>query len=173
MDLHAMVKVEDKHVVLVVGGRYKLDPAVDSIRAGHDAAAIRATIEHAVEQHAAAEATPDGYKVTFPFEPRQRVRVKETGDVKIVDDLRVNRQGELRIYCVVDENSSRIAMYRPAHLEAIPKTALEVLEELKTLAELYDHPDGFVSATKVMDKIAELEKALGLTPAAGEQRKET
>ncbi len=164
LNIDEMVKREGKVVDVIDDGQwYRLDPAASLVGAEHDAAAIRRSIEYAIEQHAAAEATPGGYTVTFPFKPKQRVRVIDTVEVLTVTGLRVDEPGNITIRTC--NPNGRVDVYQSEPLEAIPKTALEVLAELRAHTQRYRKSLATGEMKDViLDKITELKKELTDAP---------
>ncbi len=161
MDIHGMVKVEGRVVAVKDDDAwYHLDPAGSPSGAMADAAVIRRLIGYAVRQHAATEATPGEFTVTFPFKPGQRVRVKTSGEVLTVTGLRVDEPGNITIRTC--NPNGRVDVYQDKYtswhnvsdLEAIPKTALEVLEELRERTKTCS------CSVFVLGQITELEKEL-------------
>ncbi len=174
MDTSKMVRVRGDCVsVEIDGDLYRLDPAVDAIRAELDGDAIRRAIASAIQEHEAAEATPGGCTVTFPFKLRQKMRVKETGQVKTVTRLMVDYvSDDVSSFLIVCEANAVDYAHPPDALEAIPKTALEVLAELKK--RIKGQMFVCIHSTFVLDEIAKLETELKETPAppdGGSERK--
>ena len=173
MDIDGMVKVNGHCALVEIGeaGYYTLGPATTREMAEQDAENIRKAIAYAVKQHAATEATPGGLTVTFPLKPGQKVRVKKTGQVKTVTQLTASclSDGTVAILVVCEANAVDYS-HPPEDLEAIPKTALEVLEEVERFIDDSrgvwggcSHAD-IVLDKIVLDKIAELKKELTDAP---------
>ncbi len=174
MDTSKMVVVRDKRVVVEVRSDewYELDPARSQQCAEYDANKVGLAIAFAVEQHAAEEATSDGLTVTFPFKLGQRVLAVASQVVATVTKMTIEEGGAIWVTCVGDSKTPWVP-YLASEFEAIPKTALEVLEELNTCAA--DTPVGLpiTYRNRILSKIAELQRELKEPPAADEQRKET
>lgn len=160
MKIHGMVRIEDKCVVVECAkGRWKpLDPAVSSGRARIDADTIREAILYAVEQHVAEEATSGGCRVTFPFKIDQKVRIKTSGEIRVVKQLIVRENGDLSIDCYGPDGVEYTGSWDPGNLEAIPPTSIDKLKELRSRIAGHGVAPGVVGEFEAI--IAELETEL-------------